>query len=77
MAKEFYTLVNCECKAKVWVDDHQVDIEYCSTHAAAPELLEACKYTLENLQHYQTHNQIFITAMEGIKQAIAKAEGGK
>ena len=43
--------------------------------AAAPELLDACKYTLENLQHYQTHNQIFITAMEGIKQALALMEG--
>jgi hypothetical protein len=39
--------------------------------------VDACEYALDHLQHYMTHNELFITAMEGIKQALALVEGDK
>ena len=50
--------------------------EHARLIAAAPNMLEACQYTLENLQHYMTNNQIFISAMESLQKAVDKAEGG-
>ena len=32
------TLVDCDCKATVWNDKSGVEIEYCPTHEAAPDL---------------------------------------
>ena len=36
-----HTLVDCECKAKVYSDGSGVDIEYCNLHRFAPEMYAA------------------------------------
>lgn len=43
--------------------------------AAAPELLEACRVTLANLELIGTHPNTL--PMKALKSAIAKAEAGK
>ncbi len=43
MSEDFHTLVDCECTAKVYLDNNQVDIEYCPTHSSAPALLSLVK----------------------------------
>ena len=36
-------LVDCGCWAGAYKDGSGIEIEYCPTHKAAPELLEACE----------------------------------
>ena len=43
--------------------------------AAAPDLLEACKYAVEMLPHYVgPSNEVFNSAIRGLERAIDQAE---
>jgi len=64
------TLVDCGCVARVHGDGSGIEIDYCTTHEAAPDLLAACKLVL-NLPA-PIDRQI---VEERLKTAIAKAEG--
>lgn len=73
------TLVDCGCTTRVYGDHSGVEIEYCDEHAAAPDLLAACRLALEccqyaNGERRRSWDQAFVR--ERIEAAIAKAEGG-
>ena len=66
---------NCGCKlVRVTTGLH---MESCPLHEAAPELLEACRYAVENLKPKGTVTKDFSghNAMATLSKAIAKAEG--
>jgi len=44
------TLVDCDCEARVHPDGSGVEIDYCSTHEAAPDLLAALRDCADYLQ---------------------------
>jgi hypothetical protein len=50
-------LLPCGCGISFWEDASGVKIEFCSTHAAAPELLEALKLyvAIDSLRHAGGH----------------------
>ena len=59
-----------------WTDEHRANARLI---AAAPDLLEACKYAQTNLEFPEgeaPNGSRFISAIERLQQAIAKAEGG-
>ena len=70
--------------ANLWHNQHTADKEYIAQReananliAAAPELLEACRYAIENLRPQGTITKDFSghNAMATLSKAIAKAEG--
>ena len=83
MDNDFYTLVDCECEAKVYLGEKQVDIEYCPTHASAPDLLEALEVGLSWMESLEKwieflpwiNKSKFKRDKIRVNQAIAKAEG--
>ena len=58
----------CGCKSD------ELQTIYCGLHTAAPELLEACKLALPELQNKASR---YHPALVAIKKAIAKMEGKK
>ena len=71
-SKDIPTLVDCGCITRVWTDESGVEIEYCSMHKAAPELLEAC----EAAYHSDKYSLPTKTRV-ALKNAIAAAKGDK
>lgn len=71
MTEDFYTLSDCECKAKVYQEDKQVDIEYCPIHSAAPALLAA----LEAFRRWYLVGDIYLPEVKKLtEQALAQAK---
>jgi hypothetical protein len=44
------TLVDCDCEARVHPDGSGVEIDYCSAHEAAPDLLAALRDCADYLE---------------------------
>lgn len=73
-----HTLNDCGCTAKVYSDGSGVDIEFCSLHNAAPELLKALN-TIKTVLAVgrnvgEDKEQAYQDAEEIADYAIAKAE---
>jgi hypothetical protein len=50
-------------------------IEWCSKHAAAPELLEACRVALPHVEAAVRNSIVSRDSADLVRAAIAKAEG--
>ena len=67
--ERIFTLL-CGCKILDYPTEYK--IEYCPTHKAAPELLEACEYALEKMRPIK--GKLFPIFLPILK-ALAKAKG--
>ena len=81
-SRDIPTLVDCGCEAVIWNDGSGVEIEYCTMHAAAPEMLDALKEIAKTEGPYardpKQHADNVICNMASIaNKAIAKAEEEK
>lgn len=70
-------IMKCGCKAIVYTVPsepwgfHNIEIKFCSLHAAAEDLLDECRKAVACIRDERPG-----TAAKVLKQVIAKAEGG-
>jgi hypothetical protein len=74
------TLVDCDCEARVHPDGSGVELDYCSTHEAAPDLLAALRdcadyleVTAEALAESGGEADDSVVFLAAARAAIAKA----
>ncbi len=65
------TFLPCGCRTIA--DYYGVEIKHCALHAAAPDLLAACKAALLKFNHSPLDKMS--VAADMIRAAVAKAEG--
>ena len=64
-----------ECGCRAGADrEGYCDIDHCPLHAAAPEMLEACRYALSELEEWNEGHEASEAQIE-LRNAITRATG--